>query len=853
MIAAKLARREIKNNGRYWMFFTANLCIGLMGFTFIYLFKSNVTNALEMRAKTLLSSDIALSGRRDLSQEEKQKLFAYMETVSTDSTQLREVYSMTKTQKKNKSISRLTFIKAVQKKYPLIGSVQLENYGVLDSELITKLQNKPWVIISPEVAHQFKIGVGDQLTIGEVNFKVFDTIQSDTTSSLRGLGLAPKVYIGDKYLTKTELLSFGSIAYYSYYFNIDKKYKADDVKNEIYQRVTDPALRVKTPENSSEQIGRVIGNLSNYLGLIGIVALLISCVGASYLFQSYLFDRLKQMGILKALGVGKRDQTLSFVLVISFFGFLATLLAMGFAYSLLPLAFHYLEQWMSFPITMSIDIQMVLTMLGIGVIINLLICTPLIRRVFKGTTIELINTHMTQSFRAKDALFYLPALLFIWGLSIWQSNSIFIGSIFIGGMVIIFLIVLLVLPFALNAISNYLKNLDINKPFNLYVAYGLRLVSRNKLSTLLTVLCLAIGVSLLSVIGQLDKSLKSELIGDGSPKPSLFLFDIQQEQYDELIAYAKSENIPLNDPVPMIRARLRKKNGEVVKRQLEEEGFTTNEEERRRRFNNRGVNLSYAKGLNPSEKLSEGVEFSGVYSGEGPAEISLEKRYAKRLGVDIGDTLTYEVLGVEITGEVVNLRSVKWTSFLPNFFITFQPGVLDDAPKTYLSAVSKVDFQRQLEIQDLIVEKFPNISMINVSEIIEKMMTLFAAMAMAIGVMSLCCISVGTFVLYSILQSQMHKKKNDFALQKIVGMQKNEIFKTLLSEYVILVLTALFLGTSIGFLLALGVSYFLLDGLFVVNYEFLIAFNMGLLIVSLGVVLIAFKQHYRKTVLELLN
>lgn len=852
MIVTKLALREVKNNKKYWFFFTANLCIGLIGFTFIHLFRTNIENTLDQRAKTILSADMAISGRRDMLPEEKSKVETYLQDKMIAHTQTRELYSMGKNAATKSARSRLTFIKAIKGEYPLIGEIKLESGQSLTPEYIKSLQVEPYVIISPEVKHQLKVEIGDKLWFGEQAFEIKDIIKSDSTSSLRGVSLAPKVYIGDKFLDATNLIQFGTIAWYSYYFLIRDDSQVDTYKKEIYNLITDPAISVTTPEGSSEQVGRVVGYLGNYLGLIGIVALLISCVGGSYLFQSYVFDRLRQIGILKSVGVSKTALMGSFLLIITSFGLLSTILALLFAKLLLPFALIYFKQWVHFDLKLIFDWEMIGVILAIGVLTNILVCLPILERVFQAQTIDLLNNQVNRKISKQDYLLYFPALIFLWVLSVWQANSFKVGSIFVASLFIIFAVVLLVMPLILNFISKKLKSRKLTAPLSLPVGFGLRLVARNKMSTLLTILCMAMGVSLLSVIGQLDKTIKNELIGENSDKPSLFLFDIQQEQYEELKKFAQEKSIPMQEPSPMVRARLVKKNGEKIKRQVKEEGFTTNEEERRRRFNNRGINLSYAAGLNASEKLVEGVPFSGEYAGDGIAQMSLEKRYAGRMEVEVGDTMTFDVLGVEVTGKIVSLRTVNWSSFMPNFFITFQPGVLEQAPKTYLASVREVPFERQLEIQDQIVEKFPNISIINVTEIIGKIMTMFTAMAFAVGVMSLCCILVGMFVLYSILQSQMFKKQKDFALQKIVGMSEHQIFQTLFAEFMIIVATALVLGTAIGFILSVVVSQLFFDGLLVINYEFFFFFNSALLLLSAAVIYFAYKTTYHKSVKELL-
>ena len=849
MIALKLAHREIKNNLRYWILFTLNLSIGLIGFTFIYLFRENITQTMEYRAKTLLSSDMAITGRRSLDEETLSKVNTFLKDKVLQETKTVELYSMGTFKKK----SRLVLIKNLNLNYPLIGEINLDNNEKINNNLIKKLQEKPLVIISPEIAHQFKMKKDDIFKLGQQEFTVYGVVGSDSTSSLRGVNLAPKVYIGQNYLKSTQLVGPGTIAWHSKFYNLKPDQDINSLQTELYKLIPDPAIRVKTPKNSSQQLSRVVNYLSDYLGLIGVVAILISTVGANYLFQSYLFDRLKQIGILKSLGVSRLQILSSFSYIIIFFGLLGTLISLAIAQILLPIGLTYLKEWITgdFETTLSFDVM--LTMLCIGIFVNIFVCLPILFRVFRSKTSDLLHEIIEDKFQKIDYLLYLPAVLFVWGISIWQAHSFIVGSVFAGAIFSVFIFVLFILPKLLNLISKSLIGKKVSFPYSISIGYGLRLLARNRLSSVLTILCLAIGVTLLSVIGQIDKSLKQELTSDTTVKPSLFLFDIQEEQFSELKQFAQDKNIPLVEPTPMIRARLLKKNGKKTERKKQEDGFVTREEDTRRRFNNRGVNLTFSSKLNIAEELVEGREFSGPYSGEGIAEISLEKRYAKRLGVSVGDTLTYEVLGVEVQGKIINLRKVKWTSFIPNFFISFQPGVIDDAPKTYLAVVSKVEFDRQLEIQDLIVDKFSNISILNVTTVIQKVLTLFNAMAWAIGVMSLCCIGVGLFVLYSILQSQMHKKQKDLALQKLMGMNETSILKTLMSEYILLVLIALFFGNLFGLTVAYIVSFLFLDGIFVLNTGFFIYFNLSLVIAAGLMILISFKMNYNKSVKHLLS
>jgi putative ABC transport system permease protein len=574
MISAKLARREIKNNLKYWVFFALNLIIGLLGFTFILIFKNTVGESLEIRSKTLLSADVAITGRRALEGKERSLVDDYLKSQIGEQTTLKELYSMGRVSIPEKR-SRLIFIKAIAGKFPLIGKIDLQENGALTKEQIEKLQIEPSIIISKEVSHQFKINIGDSISLGTKEFKVFDILEFDSTSSMRGVSLAPKAYIGSAFLEDTGLLGFGSVSWSTDFYKFKASQDFEKIKSDLESIITDPAIKVRTPKNSSEQLSRIINYLTDYLGLIGVVALLISSVGSAYLFQSYVLDRLKQIGILKSLGLSHIHIAMVFINIILFFGFMSSVAAFGLSKLILPLAISYLNQWLVGEFQMSLSLETFLIIFCIGVVINLLVCLPVLQKILKSKTVNLLSNSFESRSGLKDSLLFIPAVLGLWGLSVWQAHSFIIGTVFTFAMLLVFAVVLLILPYFFKAISNNLIGKPMNFPFNLDFGIALRILSRNRLSTIMTILSLSIGITLITVISQIDSSLKSELTDSKDPKPSLFMFDIQDEQMDALVSYAKEKKIPLQLPTPMIRARLLKKNGEEVKRIAKEEGFQT--------------------------------------------------------------------------------------------------------------------------------------------------------------------------------------------------------------------------------------------------------------------------------------
>jgi putative ABC transport system permease protein len=355
----------------------------------------------------------------------------------------------------------------------------------------------------------------------------------------------------------------------------------------------------------------------------------------------------------------------------------------------------------------------------------------------------------------------------------------------------------------------------------------------------LSFLSLAMGATLISLILQLDRMIQSEFTL-GEKKPSLFIFDIQEDQIDALKQFALSKKVHLEGVSPLIRARIEKINGKAFLRQTESTSLRTREDEVDSRFRNRGLNLTYREELSAAEKIVAGKAFFKESPlPEGWAQISLEKRFAKRMGIEIGDRLSFDIQGIPIEGVVLNLREVKWTSFYPNFFVNVAPGTIDEAPKTYLAALPwsprkmKQDFQREA------VDKFPNVSFVDVEELILKLSQLFEKSRLAIEIISWLSLGVGLVILYGLSHDQVYRRFYDLALLKSLGLSSASLLKQLLIEFGFIFFLALFLGLGLGLLMAnlIGLEVFKLS--WSVDWERIIYPALFLSLMSIVTILLA--------------
>lgn len=256
--------------------------------------------------------------------------------------------------------------------------------------------------------------------------------------------------------------------------------------------------------------------------------------------------------------------------------------------------------------------------------------------------------------------------------------------------------------------------------------------------------------------------------------------------------------------------------------------FQTREEESSESMKNRGVNLSYRSQLSWSESI-----VAGKFNGErcdvdkGPCEISLEKNYAKRLGVKLGDKLTFDVSGIEIEGVVTSFRTVKWTSFEPNFFILFQPGVLEEAPKTYLSSIKVKSYEEKQKVFTKMAENFPSVSLLEVSELVRKITTIFDLMSIAIKFISFLSFFVALVVLVAVSFNHLELRKKEMGLFYMLGLNIDKIKKIYTREFSFLILFCFILSVTFGS----GLTILIMKNIF--NSEIILRLGFVTLIMAL--------------------
>ncbi len=829
----RMAFREVLGNKRFSFFFALNLAIGLIGFVTLNAFKSSFQDSLKQSSKALLTADIRVSARRTLSSEEEQKVNALL-GQNSQYHKSANLYSMIASQEK----TRLVELRAISSTHPYYGQIKLERGGVITGDSSKDLFEDKKVWIYPELRDQLKVKIGDQLKIGTQNYEISDVVLDDAGVSWAGTSVAPRVYISLPELATTGLVQKGSTVWSSLLIKVAHTTDVKELVKMINKTIDDPGVRVMGHESASQQTGRLLNYLSDYLGLVAISALFLAGLGAAYLYRNYLGKRLYSTAVLISLGATPYEAIRASVIQLVLLGIIAAIISILASMTLLPLTAELVEGFTPVSVSLGITYHDYLIAVTMSIFGSLFICLPLMIRIIRLKASGLFQEHamFTADFRPIDLLALIPAGLSYWGLAVWQANSMVVGTAFVAGFIGSAILLGMVCYLLLAVVQKVFR------PRKLTSKLALLQISRNRVNAIASFLALSLGTLLINIVPQVKASLETEISQPKNSKlPSLFLFDIQDYQVEDLKENLNKRNAKIDLISPLIRARLVSINGNEFKKPEDWTGGSTREEQNERRFRNRGFNLSFRARLTPSEEIVSGTHFPVRFDPKKQElpYISVEVRFANRLNLKMGDILEFDVQGEKVKGKITNFRKVKWTSFQPNFFVQFQPGVLEDAPKTHVASISKVTNAQKRELQNSLVDLFPNVSIIDVSRVVTKIVEIIENMAWILNAMAALSLFAGFVVLFSIANHQVQSRKWDISLLKVLGSNFSTIRVSLLKEFAMISIAASLLGSLLALTMSWFMSFFIFEGSWQPDLKVMILSFIGVNILAILVTLLA--------------
>jgi putative ABC transport system permease protein len=333
--------------------------------------------------------------------------------------------------------------------------------------------------------------------------------------------------------------------------------------------------------------------------------------------------------------------------------------------------------------------------------------------------------------------------------------------------------------------------------------HGLAALARPGAGTLGAVV--ALGLGMLTVLGmylvqdRLTAQLDAELPTDA---PTVFLIDIQPDQWDGVrtaLTEAGAEGI---DSVEVVIGRLRSVAGVPVATLLEQRG--SGEDEGHRRWV-----LTREQRLTTMETLPLGntIVDGSLWSEPERAEVSIERDFAADLGARVGDTITFDIQGIPLELYVSSIRTVEWQRFSINFFLVVEPGVLDEAPR-FRVAAARLPEQAERPVQDRIAAAYPNVTLLRLREVLEKVVAILEQVGLAIRLLGSFTVLAGVAILGGSISAGAVRRAREVALYKTLGMTRLQVVTTLAVEYALVGLVAGTIGAVGGVALAWVITRF---------------------------------------------
>ena len=807
-----LAWTELFRFKKMNFFLVLNFALGLIGFFLLQIFQQSLSVQTVEKAQIILGGDIAVSARRGFTDAERD---SWEKSIPFEKkSQFYSLFAMLRFGDE----SRLTNVCIFDEFYPLYGQLKLS-----DQKLSS---DRPLIWVDPEVKDLMNLKLGDFVSLGEAKFQFAGVIVEDPSRLFRAGGFAPRVLISKNYLLASKLIQTGSTFSEYWTYKIKTQENASQIKAKIEKSVTDNTIQIETILDSAQEGNQALKYFTDYLGLVALVALGLCFICGSYLLQWIFQSKRKNIAILKTLGLDDLKIMSLYSVQTLIISICSCLIAIGFVTSTLPLVQNFLINKFNLPVQLQLNWQSLGIISLLGVLGPLLMTVPQVLQIFDLQPLQLLQSSFEKS--KKTVWYYiwiLISVLVFWLLSIWQSQSYKIGSGFVVGILILIAIFYFFNFFIMKFLDQSVFR------FSWLTQYSIKGLTRRRASTSLVFITMSLSTLVLSLLPHIKASILYEIRPEEQSQiPNLFLFDIQPDQVNKLQKISKDltgKELVLSS---LVRSRILKINDQNYERFVQDDSFQTREAEAEARFRNRGINLTYRDYIRPSEKITEG-KFEGLFqkeSGKLPG-LSVEERYAERVGIKLNDIVTFDIQGLEIKAQVSSLRQVRWTSFQPNFFIVFSKGVLEEAPQIFLTSVSQITPEMTKKMQTLISQQLKNVSVINVTQAVQNSLKYIDQMSIGLQLMAWLAVSVGLFVFIILLNTQIKERLTEMNLMQILGCQLAQIRKALFLQFFILITLSVLFGILFGLIASALVMQFIFDLTVVFDYRYMLFLILGLI------------------------
>ena len=780
--ALHLARRELRGGIRGFRIFLACLVLGVGAIAAIGSLGAAVEAAIRADARTLLGGDVRARIALRPANAAERRFLAASGTLS-ETAKLRAMARSPDGERRS-----LIELQAVDELYPLYGAVGLAPTGRLDAALAPG-DGVFGAVAEAAVAGRLGLKLGDEFRIGEAVLRLSATIESEPDAAFGGLAFGPRVIIPRAALEATRLIRPGALVTYDYRLRLPPGSNAASWIGSARTRFPEAGWQLRSGADASPALQRFIDRVGFFLSLAGLTALLVGGVGIGNAVAGYVASKTTAIATLKCLGASTRLVFAAYfvqILVLALGGVALGLVLGGLA----PvLAAPLVSRLLPVPPLLALY-PAPLALAGLcGLLTTLLFALwPLaaIGRVMPGALFRDRVAPAPRHLAPLAAAASAAVALALAGLVVLTAPDRKVALWYVGGALAAFALFRLAGALAVAA-----ARASPRPPWPL-LRLALANLHRPGAPTARIVLSLGIALSVMIAVALVEGNLEVEIEDRLAERaPADFFIDIQPDQLAGFEAMVRATPGASFEQVPMLRGRITRLNGTPV------ENAKVAPQAQWALRSDRG--LTYAASPPAGSHLVAGAWWPADY--KGPPLVSFDAELARGMGLGLGDTLTVNLLGRDITGRIASLRQIDWTRLDINFAIVFAPGTLEAAPQTHLAAVHVAPGEEEGLVRR-VTERFPNVSAIPVREALAAVARMVETIGSAIRLVALATLAAGILVLGGAVAAGHRRRVYDSVVLKVLGATRGAIAAAFLIEHALVGLLTAAVAAGLGTLAA---------------------------------------------------
>lgn len=757
-LAARIARRELRGGIAGFRVFLACLALGVAAIAAVGLVRASIGAGLRAQGAVILGGDAQMEFTyRYASARERAFMNAHSEKVS----QIVVFQSMAVVGQGGEAQRALTDVKAVDDLYPMTGHVGLKP-AMPVAQALALHDGLPGAVMDGVLSARLGLKPGDTFKLGNQSFRLSAVLTHEPDTASGGFSFGPRTIVKTAALAKSGLLKPGTLFDTKYRMILKPGENLARLKRQALAGFRDAGMRWTDKRNAAPGIAEFVRRIGSFLVLVGLAGLAVGGVGVSAAVRAYLEGKTATIATLKVLGAKGPTIFLTYLIQIAALTLLGVVLGLALGAGAVAALAPFIATVLPFPVAFAAYPEPLAEAAVYGILTALIFTLWPLARTEQVRAAALYSDGGGRGWpraRYLIALALLVALLIggatwfsgVVGLALWSAAGVMAA-----------LAVLVLAAFAMRRLARRL-------------AWARALQGRTALRLALgaiggpgeeatsVILSLGLGLAVLAAVGQIDGNLRAAIRTD-LPKraPSYYFIDIQPNELSGFLERVQNDPGVLRvETAPMLRGIITRINGRPA-REVAGNSWVVK--------GDRGVTMSDRPP--PNTKITAGKWWPANYSG--PPQISFAADEAKDMHLKLGDTITVNILGRDITGTITSFRDVRFRNAGMGFILSMNPSALAGAPYTNIATVYCTAAAEAPLLRDL-ATRYPNITAIRVRDVIAEVSQALSAIATASAWAAVATLLTGFVVLIGAAAAGERGRLYEAAVLKTLGATRGRI------------------------------------------------------------------------------